>query len=91
MHVLNFKIHTVAIDLLEHFVLSITISLIYCRVALEKMQIVCSQNPALGDPEVIQSSLEATHSKLDGLNADLYKFKVNQCCSTMSIQVYSSM
>ena len=90
MHVLNFKIHTVAIDLLEHFVLSITVTYLF-RVALEKMQIVCSQNPALGDPEVIQSSLEATHSKLDGLNADLYKFKVNQCCSTMNNQVYSSM
>lgn len=46
------------------------------RTAMEKMQTVYSQNPALGDPKQVQQSLEVTHGKLDDLNAELYKFKV---------------
>ena len=50
------------------------------RTAMEKMQTVYSQNPALGDPKQVQQSLEVTHGKLDDLNAELYKFKVNNVC-----------
>lgn len=52
---------------------------IHYRTALKKMQVVYSQNPTLGDPKQVQSSLEVTCSKLDDLNAKLYKFKVNHC------------
>lgn len=50
------------------------------RTAMEKMQTVYSQNPALGDPKQVQQSLEVTHGKLDDLNAELYKFKVSNVC-----------
>lgn len=52
---------------------------------MEKMQTVYSQNPALGDPKQVQQSLEVTHSKLDDLNAELYKFKVK--CSVCGVYV----
>ena len=43
---------------------------------MEKMQTIYSANPALGDVNKVEQSMQLTHSKLDALNAELQKFQV---------------